>query len=1145
MTGPARGAETIVDGGGIDATVAITFGTSNVTINGFTITDSGFDGNYNGGVYMTADVTGIDIVNNVITNNTEGVAVACAGACSIRTNLITANNTTTGPSYGPGIDAWAGDTDLTISDNEFSLHTQGNPILLEATAANQHTNIAIVRNNFHDNPNSSAIYALGIANGVVSQNQITAPSATCLSLSGGNNTVTVTNNFFSGADRGIRLEDAGYDAYYPGQGLDTNSNIRIYANSFVGFSLVPGTAYAVGNESGYTSPSLDVATNWWGDVTGPTVTGNVGGNGGGIDGSVSFSPWLGDGTDTSANAGFQPNAAPLYYPVDSIRFSTQPANAIINQPLLQQPVVEVLNEIGGRALQFSGAVTVALVSNPGGAALTGDTMENAANGLATFTNLTLDQGGNGYTMSAAVSGLSPIVSAPFVVLVPASITTSPQSTNILFGQTNTFTVVAAGTAPLSYQWYFTNDVTHIVSLLPGQTGASLTLGPVTFASAGGFYVTVSNLLAAPVSAVAQMKVFSPPAILTQPANFKIVAGNNAVFTIVAAGTPPLSYQWNKNGLAITDATNTALAFTNVQEIGTNKYTCTVTNVVGTVTTSTDQGLLVVTSDLARPTITILSPVNNFRRTNGGTFSFGGNSAVAPDFILAGTVADNGLITNVTIQRIFPAIDPPVAATLSGTAPGAKTFTNTVTMVDGTNIFHIWATDSAGNKSTTNSLTGFFSHLSSLTIHLVNGGTGAKTTPFIVPSPEISSTLRATNGAQLVLTRPYGVTAVAGQNTIFSNWTDGNNTVLTNGPSLIFQMSSNLVLNANFATNPIIAAHLQGNYNGLFTNAAGIRVETAGSIANLLVTTNRTYSGLLGLQGKSYTLAGKFDLAGNATNTILHTGGNLTVTMSLDLTGGTKAITGTVVCAAPGSWTSTLLADLATNSLPVANARWTTVIPPTAGAPDQTPGGSGYATITNHNGTLTISGKLADGAAFTQTVPLSKNGTAPLHSALYMAGLLEGMLDFSSGSPVGQITWIKETSTLPTYAQGITNEVQVSGALYHPPATGVPALLLPGNLGTITLDPADHGIGAQADQVLGLYWSIKISSSYLIYTNLGADSVTNKISGSIDPKTGILTFTFRPTGSLVNKTCYGVVDQSAVTVQGAFIGITNTGGLNLQ
>src|SRR5207244_11011154 len=46
-----------------------------------------------------------------------------------------------------------------------------------------------------------------------------------------------------------------------------------------------------------------------------------------------------------------------------------------------------------------------------------------------------------------------------------------------------------------------------------------------------------------------------PTITTQPANQTVTAGQTATFAVVAAGTAPLGYQWQKNGVSITGATS--------------------------------------------------------------------------------------------------------------------------------------------------------------------------------------------------------------------------------------------------------------------------------------------------------------------------------------------------------------------------------------------------------------------------------------------------------------------------------------------------------------------------------------------------------------------------------------------------------------
>ena len=64
-------------------------------------------------------------------------------------------------------------------------------------------------------------------------------------------------------------------------------------------------------------------------------------------------------------------------------------------------------------------------------------------------------------------------------------------------------------------------------------------------------------------------------------------------------------------------------------------------------------------------------------------------------------------------------------------------------------------------------------------------------------------------------------------------------------------------------------------------------------------------------------------------------------------------------------------------------------------------------ITNHAGAANITGALADGAAFNQTVPVSQDGYVPIYANLYSGkGLLLGWinLDLTNTADVG-LTWI--------------------------------------------------------------------------------------------------------------------------------------------
>lgn len=98
------------------------------------------------------------------------------------------------------------------------------------------------------------------------------------------------------------------------------------------------------------------------------------------------------------------------------------------------------------------------------------------------------------------AGSVPSADATLTVNVPPSITTQPTDVKIGVGGTATFTVVATGTAPLSYQWRKGN------SAILGATSATLTLSNVQTSQAGNYAVDVSNVAGTTKSAAAKLTV---------------------------------------------------------------------------------------------------------------------------------------------------------------------------------------------------------------------------------------------------------------------------------------------------------------------------------------------------------------------------------------------------------------------------------------------------------------------------------------------------------------------------------------------------------------------------------------------------------------------------------------------------------------
>ena len=75
----------------------------------------------------------------------------------------------------------------------------------------------------------------------------------------------------------------------------------------------------------------------------------------------------------------------------------------------------------------------------------------------------------------------------------------------------------------------------------------------------------------------------PPTITTHPQSQTVSAGANVTFTVVANGTPPLSYQWRFNRVPIAGATGPTLVLNSVQTGDAGSYTVMVSNAHGSAT----------------------------------------------------------------------------------------------------------------------------------------------------------------------------------------------------------------------------------------------------------------------------------------------------------------------------------------------------------------------------------------------------------------------------------------------------------------------------------------------------------------------------------------------------------------------------------
>jgi len=151
------------------------------------------------------------------------------------------------------------------------------------------------------------------------------------------------------------------------------------------------------------------------------------------------------------------------------------------------------------------------------------------------------------------------------LVVGSSITTNPVSLTIVAGQTATFSVAAVGEAPFTYQWYVIASGTSTGNLISGATSNTYTTPVATMNSIGSqYFATVTDACSVLTSTSATLTVTggpTPPTITTQPVSQTVAVGGTATFTVVASGSPTLTYQWYEipagsvTGNAVSSATS--------------------------------------------------------------------------------------------------------------------------------------------------------------------------------------------------------------------------------------------------------------------------------------------------------------------------------------------------------------------------------------------------------------------------------------------------------------------------------------------------------------------------------------------------------------------------------------------------------------
>lgn len=254
--------------------------------------------------------------------------------------------------------------------------------------------------------------------------------------------------------------------------------------------------------------------------------------------------------------------------------TSNPALVTVNQPpAITVHPVSASTCIGGTialSVTATGTASLSYQWRQNGIAVTGATSPNL-----TFYPANLGHSGSYDCVVTNTCGTATSNTATVTVNQPVAITTQPLSQTVCAGDAITLTVVATGTAPVTYQWR--KDTVSI----EGETNATLAITDADTPDAGSYDCVVTNACGSETSNAATLAVGAPPVILTSPTSRTICEGPSYTFRVTATGSEPLAYQWYLDDVAIAGATSSAYRVESLQPEDSGVLTCEVSNSCGT------------------------------------------------------------------------------------------------------------------------------------------------------------------------------------------------------------------------------------------------------------------------------------------------------------------------------------------------------------------------------------------------------------------------------------------------------------------------------------------------------------------------------------------------------------------------------------
>ncbi len=183
-----------------------------------------------------------------------------------------------------------------------------------------------------------------------------------------------------------------------------------------------------------------------------------------------------------------------------------------------------------------------------------------------------------------------------------TISTQPTAKTVPVGGTAQFIAAVSGSPTPTLQWFRGSTA------ISGATTTILTISGATTADVATYTLVATNSIGSVTSNAVTLTVTggaTAPTITTQPSASAVTIGSVASFTVVASGTSSLTYDWKKDGMSISGATNATYTIASAATSDAGSYTVVISNSAGSVT-STAASLIVTATSTTAPRLSNLS-----------------------------------------------------------------------------------------------------------------------------------------------------------------------------------------------------------------------------------------------------------------------------------------------------------------------------------------------------------------------------------------------------------------------------------------------------------------------------------------------------------------------------------------------------------